>query len=898
MLPAKAGPLDLGEEEKRSMDRQASSVSFVISPTRTSDVGPPGPSPVNAAFRQTARSVKQPRKTRPSLNLFGGGQKQKQQSTSSLVSIKNSEEEGLWENAAIEDSSQVEFPKDGRRCPIFDPFTPYRVAWDLAMMGAILFVMIVTPFEMAFIADPGTFIRLPAAPSSVWLWCMNRLIDFGFFVDLLLAFNTAYFDEASGHWVTDRYVIARSYLQAWFWLDLVSLVPYSVLPVSEKAGLLRFVKLARLMRLLRAFKSPRILANLYKHITLHNRTQTLVKYITLLIVTIHWSACCLRLATSIHLDKCGEHHDKCPATVLTDSKFWVDGVWPQYLAAVLWAFQCLQGESAAETHVELLLNVVVMLLGCLELAFMLGELTNTLTNLDPVGNEFKLTFDSLNDYMTKKNFPIALRLRLREYIMLAEPVYRDNYYRALLEKLSPRLEAIVAHQNLGNVVNRIPFFAYTVQRAYGVNTGSLVALKPSRDVTDADAGAAGDVRLAHVVNVPTYLKYDVEYVDDASVETGVSHARVVVDRNDVALRTKIQQTLYQRDHFVIAVARLLEPQLVMHSDIIVYRNLSLNDVMYIVETGYIVLFGADPTRSERVLVRKSNDSFGDDIAMNVGGKEPVLRQFTAKAKRKTRLFTLGSGRFNALLEGPTFSIFRTYISLYGRWMRIRMVLFRGLKSGQVRRQLTALRSRRALAMLGASSTTSSTSSAPPPPPPAARVDAAPLVAALLRLAPAGDGELLAAFGAGDAAHVLDALAGRVGAPVAAAAADPGARATQLRTLCEAVCRGLVDLAFRNAAPPGVAPLVLDLAARLRGRTPAPAAGDDGYDRDDDDDDLRYRPADDGDDPLLDDFATTLWHGQPRGVRKRRARRDGAPACGDGLLGRDWIECVTGPAAGQ
>ncbi|KAH8066175.1 phosphorelay sensor kinase [Aureococcus anophagefferens] len=402
---------------------------------------------------------------------------------------------------------------------------------------------------------------------------------------------------------------------------------------------------------------------------------------------------------------------------------------------------------------------------------MLGELTNTLTNLDPVGNEFKLTFDSLNDYMTKKNFPIALRLRLREYIMLAEPVYRDNYYRALLEKLSPRLEAIVAHQNLGNVVNRIPFFAYTVQRAYGVNTGSLVALKPSRDVTDADAGAAGDVRLAHVVNVPTYLKYDVEYVDDAS--------------------------------------------LVMHSDIIVYRNLSLNDVMYIVETGYIVLFGADPSRSERVLVRKSNDSFGDDIAMNVGGKEPVLRQFTAKAKRKTRLFTLGSGRFNALLEGPTFSIFRTYISLYGRWMRIRMVLFRGLKSGQ-------------------NTHVESTLNHPFPAPDALR----------------------------------------------------------------AVCRGLVDLAFRGAAPPGVAPLVLDLAARLRGRAPVPAAGDDGCDRDDDDDDLRYRPAGDGADPLLDDFATTLWHGQPRGVRKRRARRDGAPACGDGLLGRDWIECVTGPTAGQ
>ena len=235
------------------------------------------------------------------------------------------------------------------------------------------------------------------------------------------------------------------------------------------------------------------------------------------------------------------------------------------------------------------------------------------------------------------------------------------------------------------------------------------------------------------MHVPTYLRYDVRYRDTAEEERGVSHARVVVDKGDVALRFAIQRTLYQRDHgamqrhfdmsvleaspernawhawgspramiarpkvsqiepklteegawqrlfppssrrdhFVIAVARLLEPQLVMHSDIIVYRNLTLNDVMYIVETGYVVLFGADPTRTERVVVCKSNDSFGDDIAMNVGGLKPVLRQFTAKAKRKTRLFTLASARFNELLDGPTFSIFKHNISIYGRWMRVRL----------------------------------------------------------------------------------------------------------------------------------------------------------------------------------------------------------------------------------
>ena len=51
--------------------------------------------------------------------------------------------------------------------------------------------------------------------------------------------------------------------------------------------------------------------------------------------------------------------------------------------------------------------------------------------------------------MTKLAYPKALRVRLREYVMLSEPVFRFNYYSTLLDKLSPSLQALVAQQDHG-----------------------------------------------------------------------------------------------------------------------------------------------------------------------------------------------------------------------------------------------------------------------------------------------------------------------------------------------------------------------------------------------------------------------------------------------------------------
>ena len=82
-------------------------------------------------------------------------------------------------------------------------------------------------------------------------------------------------------------------------------------------------------------------------------------------------------------------------------------------------------------------GLLVMLGGIIVMAFLIGDLSNIMSNLDPVANEFKQTLDNLNDYMHRSGFDNDLRLKLREYIMLSEPCFRDHFNKEMLTKLSP-----------------------------------------------------------------------------------------------------------------------------------------------------------------------------------------------------------------------------------------------------------------------------------------------------------------------------------------------------------------------------------------------------------------------------------------------------------------------------
>ena len=106
-----------------------------------------------------------------------------------------------------------------------------------------------------------------------------------------------------------------------------------------------------------------------------------------------------------------------------------------------------------------------------------GDLCNAVTNMDPVRNDFILAFDSLNNYIDEVRPPPGLRTKLREFMSLSEVVFREDYHRSLLERLSPGLLSVVAQHNLARVVVQLPFYVDTIKRAYNLREDMDVAIK-------------------------------------------------------------------------------------------------------------------------------------------------------------------------------------------------------------------------------------------------------------------------------------------------------------------------------------------------------------------------------------------------------------------------------------
>jgi len=546
--------------------------------------------------------------------------------------------------------------------------------------------------------------------SNITLFVINRFVDFLFVVDFVMQFLTAYVDE-KGQWVKhllfdDQGVWKKSitcnYLTSWFFIDLISIFPWWCLDVRQ-GGFLRLVRLARLFKLLRVVKSPRIVARVMKHLSISTRSQTVCTYIALLLFTIHLSACGLRLITGMAMenrqaDNCYKEEDSpnvdgvdgfgpdedCPNTYLTHQNTWRDGVWAQYTSAVVWSFTAMNGEAVFVNHAEGVLGFVMMLVGCIMIAFLLGDLANVMSNMDPVKNMHKQTLDSLNDYMHAAGYSRETRIQLREYVMLSEPIFRYNYYNQLLDRLSPSLQALVAKKDYGKIIDKIPFFAYACHKFYDINPGDIVRARAKR--IKGKTGFEWSDRRAVVVAVTPELKFDLKYIDlpGEPVERDVKFSRLQLDEYllgegpyQISISERVQRLPFQKNLIMFKIARSLRMQLRMDGEAVVFSNVSINDVLYAVKSGSVLLFGHDPFKPYKLKRVGEKGFFGDDIAMLISSVSDkpnkfVTRKYSAHCTRITHVYTLQALDFHSILiDKDQFPTFRKYVARYGIWTRLR-----------------------------------------------------------------------------------------------------------------------------------------------------------------------------------------------------------------------------------
>jgi len=187
---------------------------------------------------------------------------------------------------------------------VMNPHWVGRLAWDLVVILLVLMDSMVLPFQLAYKKGDS-----PDAFDLAWLWITTSL----FALDMALNFSTAYEarerdrDKAPGTLVTNRIRIAKHYLQSWFFIDLMSTVPWPQLAVLMTGGgegsnsaqvakltkVVKFVRFLRLMRMLRLAKLAtiweRIEARLGSLLLL--QTVALVRVIFVIVAICHWNAC-------------------------------------------------------------------------------------------------------------------------------------------------------------------------------------------------------------------------------------------------------------------------------------------------------------------------------------------------------------------------------------------------------------------------------------------------------------------------------------------------------------------------------------------------------------------------------------------------------------------------------
>jgi len=52
------------------------------------------------------------------------------------------------------------------------------------------------------------------------------IVDFCFFIDMIVTFFTTITDEEELKEITNKKKIAKAYLMGWFWVDLISIFPF------------------------------------------------------------------------------------------------------------------------------------------------------------------------------------------------------------------------------------------------------------------------------------------------------------------------------------------------------------------------------------------------------------------------------------------------------------------------------------------------------------------------------------------------------------------------------------------------------------------------------------------------------------------------------------------------
>lgn len=321
------------------------------------------------------------------------------------------------------------------------PGTRWRSSWDLFVIALVVWNAFALPLDAAFSAASG---------NTVWA-VADVCIDVVFIADIVLNFRTAYQDNARGVLVTDGFLMAKHYVQHWFLIDLMSVLPFELLlaGASEVAGSTALQQYSKLLKCFRLFRLGRVFK--YLEALPYASFVRLTRLMVFFLSCIHWIGCAWHWLALLEGD---------------EPSIWID-VWEireapllrQYVASVYAGMCMLVGENLdPQTTTERVFALVTMCFGAGMTASLFGQVALVLQTVNAEVTQFRERMQSTNNSMHRLNLPHSIQKRVRNYMEYKMNRHHGAHRQSFLAELSESLEAEVLLYLNQKVVQAVPLF--------------------------------------------------------------------------------------------------------------------------------------------------------------------------------------------------------------------------------------------------------------------------------------------------------------------------------------------------------------------------------------------------------------------------------------------------------
>ncbi|XP_012556302.2 potassium voltage-gated channel unc-103 isoform X1 [Hydra vulgaris] len=285
-------------------------------------------------------------------------------------------------------------------------YSVYKAIWDWFILLLVMYTAIATPYMVTFLSGTNKLLTL-----------IDTVIDFIFLIDILLNFRTSFVDS-SNEVVYNPYRIAKNYLKGWFILDFLAAFPFQliclILKTNQTTVLISLGKSARLRRLVRITRK----VDMYSE---YNIALLLLLVFGFTLIA-HWFAC---LWYAIGVKECTSQNNLGWLAKLnndlnnTYNRTEGLDLTTTYLTALYFTLSSMTsvgfGNVSANTNIERLFTIIIMLAGALMYAIIFGNITAIIHRLYSGLARYHSTMRRVRRFIRFYQIPSPLRQRLEDY---------------------------------------------------------------------------------------------------------------------------------------------------------------------------------------------------------------------------------------------------------------------------------------------------------------------------------------------------------------------------------------------------------------------------------------------------------------------------------------------------